>query len=80
MSKQRKAEKEAYRLLLEKHQQKHPGCKLNERKCRVGIAEDCSDIADDSEFLRGSHRCKRCAAVISNQYYYDVVAKRGENR
>jgi hypothetical protein len=69
-----KAEKEEYRMVLEKHQKKHPGCKLNERRCKPQLSDECIVKGDKSEFHKTAATCKHCISVINHQYYEKVTA------
>lgn len=69
MSKLAKVEKDELREIIEKHQKKHPGCKLNERRCRYEIADDCIGKADKSHFKKSVWMCKRCTSMYNRNYY-----------
>ncbi len=78
MSKQMK---EVFRLALEKHQKKHPGCKLNEKVCKYRLTKECIVKGDISNFLKTSHICKSCEAERQRMYYEKVSrAKRAAQR
>jgi hypothetical protein len=75
-SKKNTVEKEAMRELLRKHRLKHPGCKLNEKRCRSGISEDCIVKGDKSKFQKTGGCCKKCIAVINHEYYERVTKEK----
>lgn len=64
-----KAEKEAYLVILKKHQKKHPGCGLNERVCKAKLAKDCIGKGAISEFHATASKCKRCLVIVNSNYY-----------
>jgi hypothetical protein len=65
--------KEVYRLALEKHQKKHPGCTLNEKVCRREISDECIGKGDISEFVKRENICKQCEIVRMKKYYEEVI-------
>jgi hypothetical protein len=76
-----KSDKEAMQALLEKHQKKHPGCSLGQRRCSKKLSDDCIRKGDKSEFLNGGSRCKNCVAIMQKEYYEKVtIAKRAAAR
>lgn len=76
-----KSDREAMQMLIDKHHKKHPGCSLGERRCSKGIAEDCIEKGDKSEFVNGGSRCNRCIVIIQREYYDKVtIAKRAAAR
>lgn len=73
--------KEVYKLALEKHQKKHPGCKLNEKVCKYRSTKDCIVKGDISNFLKTTQICKTCEAERQRKYYEEVTqAKRAAER
>ncbi len=64
-----KAEKEAIQLLLAKHQKRHPGCKLSEKRCKSKLSDECIGRGDKSEFHKTAATCKRCMSVINHQQW-----------
>jgi hypothetical protein len=75
-----KDEKEAVARLLEKHQKKHPGCKLSERRCRVNMADDCIGKGPVSEFHKTAAKCKRCIVLVNREYYDRVTSRRSKKK
>lgn len=73
-----KAEKEIIKVLLKKHQRKHPGCKLNEKRCKVGLSDKCLVKADKSKFHVTSSTCKPCLIIVNRNYYERVTIKKRE--
>ncbi len=73
-SRMSKADKEELKALLNKHQKKHPGCRLSERKCKSELADDCIGKGDKSEFHKTAATCKRCLCIVNHQYYEKVTA------
>lgn len=76
MSKLSKADKEAFQAILEKHQKKHPGCKLSERRCRYELSEECIGKADQSEFKGTAFMCKNCTSAYNHAYYEKKKSKK----
>lgn len=70
-----KIEKEALAHLLAKHQKKHPGCKLGERRCKAELAEDCIGKGAISEFHKTASKCKRCLVIVNQEYYAKMHPK-----
>ncbi len=68
--------KEVYRLAVEKHQRKHPGCSLNEKICKFGITDKCIEQGDISEFRKGRNICNQCDIVRLKRYYDDVLGEK----
>ena len=75
-SRMNKADKEALKVLLEKHQRKHPGCKLSEKKCNSKLSGDCIVKGDMSLFQKTGAICKECVSAINQQYYETVTVKK----
>jgi hypothetical protein len=76
-----KSDREAMQVLLEKHQKKHPGCSLGERRCSKELADDCVGKGDKSLFVNGGSRCNKCIVIIQREYYDKVtIAKRAAAR
>ena len=76
-----KAEKEEMKALLEKHQQRHPGCKLNEKRCKSQLSDECIVRGDKSEFHKTAATCKRCISMLNHQHYLKVtVVKRRKQK
>ena len=71
-----KSDREAMQVLKEKHQKKHPGCSLSERRCRKELSDDCVGMGDKSEFLNGGARCIPCVAVQQKEYYNAVTLEK----
>lgn len=69
-----KADKEVLKALLEKHQKKHAGCKLNERRCRAKLSDDCIVKGDKSRFHATAYTCKECLVIVNRKYYEKVTA------
>jgi len=70
------AEREAINVLIAKHQRKHPGCKLNERRCKAELSEDCIGRGDISEFHKTSSTCNACLSEVNREFYQRVTAKK----
>jgi hypothetical protein len=77
MTRMTRAEKEVYAAMLAKHQRKHPGCKLNEKRCRFEYSNKCVGKADLSYFKGASHMCQPCRSWYNHQYYAKSVAEEG---
>jgi len=69
-------EKEMIKELLRKHQRKHPGCKLHEKRCRSEVAENCIGKGDMSKFHKTGAVCKKCLVQINHDYYEKVTKDR----
>jgi hypothetical protein len=68
--------KELHRLVLEKHQKKHPGCALNEKRCKYSLTKDCIDKGVISEFMKNRSMCKPCETERQKKYYEEVAAEK----
>ena len=73
-----KAEQEVYKTLLEKHNRKHPGCKLNQKVCRMKTSDECIGKGDLSSFMKGKSTCKMCYAHWQKEYYETVTVPKRE--
>ncbi len=60
-----KADTEMVATLLAKHQKKHPGCRLSERKCKSELADDCIGKGDKSEFHKTALKRKKAKRSVS---------------
>jgi hypothetical protein len=65
--------KEVYRLALEKHQKKHPGCSINEKVCKYSLSKECIGKGDISDFRKRENICKACKSVHMQKYYEEVI-------
>ena len=74
-----KADHEEFQALLKKHQIKHPGCKLSERRCRFAITSECIGKGTDDQFHKTSHRCLKCKGA-SDKVYYDTIVKKAREK
>ena len=72
-----KSDHEEFQALLKKHQKKHPGCKITERRCRYENSSECIGKGTDDQFHKTSHRCLKCKGA-SDKVYYDTVVKKAK--
>ena len=75
MTKISKVDKAIYQALLLKHQKKHAGCDLSERRCKYSDAEDCIVQGSIDQFHAHTSRCNRCKVVANKEYYELVTTK-----
>jgi hypothetical protein len=75
-----KAEKEAFQVLLAKHQKKHPGCKLNERKCNSELSENCIGKGNKELFHKTAATCLECLKVVNHNYYERTKETQKQNK
>ena len=71
-----KADKLAMQVILEKHQKKHPGCKISERRCKSKLSEECIVKGDSSLFHPTAATCKKCISVVNRNFYQNVTSQK----